>query len=60
VGEEGIRGAGSSPPAGYRSGFHAERAVLRDGVRSPEQSVRWLAGNGFPSLDAVPMESHGH
>jgi hypothetical protein len=37
------------------SGWEIYTAVLRDGVRTPEQFARWLAANGFPSLDAAAM-----
>jgi hypothetical protein len=30
------------------SGWEIYTAVLRDGVRAPEQFARWLAANGFP------------
>ena len=33
------------------SGWEIYTAVLRDGVGTPEQLARWLAANGFPSLD---------
>jgi hypothetical protein len=31
------------------------RRCWGDGVRTPEQYARWLAANGFPSLDAAAM-----
>jgi hypothetical protein len=31
------------------SGWEIYTAVLRDGVRTPEQFARWLAANGFPA-----------
>ena len=33
------------------SGWEIYTAVLRDGVRTPEQFARWLAANGFPAPD---------
>lgn len=33
------------------SGWEIYTAVLRDGVRTPEQFGRWLAANGFPGSD---------
>jgi hypothetical protein len=33
------------------SGWEIYTAVLRDGVRTPEQFGRWLAANGFPGPD---------
>jgi hypothetical protein len=30
-------------------------AVLRDGVRSPEQFARWLAANDFPTSDEAAV-----
>ena len=33
------------------SGWEIYTAVLRDGVRIPEQFARWLAANGFPAPD---------
>jgi hypothetical protein len=30
------------------SGWEIYTAVLRDGIRAPEQFARWLAANGFP------------
>jgi hypothetical protein len=30
-------------------------AVLRDGVRTPKQCVRWLAANDFPTLDEAAV-----
>jgi hypothetical protein len=42
------------------SGWEIYTAVLRDGVRTPEQFARWLAANGFPSLDAAAMGTHAH
>ena len=34
-------------------GWEIYTAVLRDGVRTPEQFARWLAANGFPAPDAA-------
>jgi hypothetical protein len=34
-------------------GWEIYTAVLRDGVRTPEQFARWLAANGFPAPDAT-------
>jgi hypothetical protein len=42
------------------SGWEICTAVLRDGVRTPEQFARWLAANGFPSLDAAAMGTNAH
>jgi hypothetical protein len=35
------------------SGWEIYTAVLRDGVRAPEQFARWLAANGFPGPNVV-------
>ena len=35
------------------SGWEIYTAVLRDGVRTPEQFAGWLAANGFPDPDAA-------
>jgi hypothetical protein len=42
------------------SGWELYTAVLRDGVRTPEQFGRWLADNGFPGLDETATESRAH
>jgi len=34
-------------------GWEIYTAVLRDGVRTPEQFADWLADNGFPDSDAA-------
>jgi hypothetical protein len=36
------------------SGWEIYTAVLRDGVRTPEQFGRWLAANGYPGPDGTP------
>ena len=37
------------------SGWEIYTAVLRDGVRTPEQFARWLTTNGFPApSEATP------
>ena len=36
------------------SGWEIYTAVLEDGVRTPEQFARWLAGHGFPSPASEP------
>jgi hypothetical protein len=35
------------------SGWEIYTAVLRDGVRAPEQFAGWLAANGFPDPDTA-------
>ena len=35
-------------------GWEIYTAVLQDGVRTPEQFARWLAGHGFPSQPLGP------
>ncbi len=39
------------------SGWEIYTAVLRDGVRTPEQFERWLTANGFPGSDGTGMAS---
>jgi hypothetical protein len=41
------------------SGWEIYTAVLRDGVRTPEQFGRWLAANGFPGPDEPTAGSRG-
>jgi hypothetical protein len=42
------------------SGWEIYTAVLRDGVRTPEQFGRWLAANGFPGPDEATAGSRAH
>jgi hypothetical protein len=37
------------------SALEVYTAVLRDGVRTPEQFARWLAANSFPTLDEAAV-----
>jgi hypothetical protein len=36
-------------------GWEIYSAVLRDGMRTPQQFERWLTMNGFPGLDGPGM-----
>jgi hypothetical protein len=39
----------------WRLEWEVYTAVLRDGVRTPEQFARWLAANDFPTLDEAAV-----
>ena len=39
-------------------GFEVYSAMLRDGVRTPEEFGRWLTSNGFPGSDGPGMGDH--